>query len=211
MTRQTPDGKPLEVGGIHLDVHPQKLVESALGASEMRQRALLGAVPDLLCIHERDGRLMDFHAARPEDWLLPPGAIGMTMAEMLPPDAVAELKSAQAEVLGRRRSVQGEYRVEHPQKGQQFREYRMVPYGEHQTLTLVRNVTDRHVAEEQRLQAQKQLQQAQKMDALGQLTGGIAHDFNNILASMMGYAWFCLLYTSPSPRDVEESRMPSSA
>ena len=23
--------------------------------------------------------------------------------------------------------------------------------------------------------------------------------------------WFCLLYTSPSPRDVEESRMPSSA
>ena len=24
-------------------------------------------------------------------------------------------------------------------------------------------------------------------------------------------AWFCLLYTSPSPRDVEESRMPSSA
>lgn len=189
VTRKTPDGKPLEVGGIHLDVHPQKLVESALGASEMRQRALLGAVPDLLCIHERDGRLMDFHAARPEDWLLPTGAIGMTMAEMLPPDAVAELKSAQAEVLGRRRSVQGEYRVEHPQKGQQFREYRMVPYGEHQTLTLVRNVTDRHVAEGQRLHALKQLQQAQKMDALGQLTGGIAHDFNNILASMMGYAW----------------------
>ena len=23
--------------------------------------------------------------------------------------------------------------------------------------------------------------------------------------------WYCLLYTSPSPRDVEESRMPSSA
>ena len=25
------------------------------------------------------------------------------------------------------------------------------------------------------------------------------------------HAWICLLYTSPSPRDVEESRMPSSA
>ena len=25
------------------------------------------------------------------------------------------------------------------------------------------------------------------------------------------WIWFCLLYTSPSPRDVEESRMPSSA
>ena len=27
----------------------------------------------------------------------------------------------------------------------------------------------------------------------------------------LDYVWICLLYTSPSPRDVEESRMPSSA
>ena len=32
------------------------------------------------------------------------------------------------------------------------------------------------------------------------------------LLSNLGYLlWLCLLYTSPSPRDVEESRMPSSA
>ena len=29
--------------------------------------------------------------------------------------------------------------------------------------------------------------------------------------TLMGVLWACLLYTSPSPRDVEESRMPSSA
>ena len=31
------------------------------------------------------------------------------------------------------------------------------------------------------------------------------------LESMVDGVWRCLLYTSPSPRDVEESRMPSSA
>lgn len=51
---------------------------------------------------------------------------------------------------------------------------------------ITRDVTERMETQRALDQAREALFQAQKMEAIGQLTGGVAHDFNNLLMAIMG-------------------------
>ncbi|MBS0657286.1 MAG: GAF domain-containing protein [Verrucomicrobia bacterium] len=67
----------------------------------------------------------------------------------------------------------------------------------------LQDITERKAAEAERSELQAQLQQAQRMDALGTLAGGIAHDFNNILAAIVGNAELAALRLDPEHRALE--------
>jgi len=54
------------------------------------------------------------------------------------------------------------------------------------------DITEQAATERERDRLRAQLVQAQRMEAIGQLTGGIAHDFNNILGSVLGFATLAL-------------------
>jgi len=63
---------------------------------------------------------------------------------------------------------------------------------------VIRDLSERIRAEEEKKKLEAQLLQAQKIEAIGQLAGGIAHDFNNLLTVINGYASVTLGRLSPS-------------
>ena len=52
---------------------------------------------------------------------------------------------------------------------------------------IIRDITNEKADNEEKERFERELQQMQKMESLGQLTGGIAHDFNNMLGIILGY------------------------
>jgi PAS domain S-box-containing protein len=62
-----------------------------------------------------------------------------------------------------------------------------------------RDITARKVAEFDRLQLERQLQQAQKMETIGTLAGGVAHEFNNILSAIIGNIELAMLENPDDP------------
>jgi PAS domain S-box-containing protein len=114
--------------------------------------------------------------------------LGMTIADIRPSEDFASLR---ADVEQRRSFSSGVWRHRKKDGALIFVEVTANDFrvdGRMLRLVLIHDVTERERAKQKLLHTEQQLQQAQKLDAIGRLAGGVAHDFNNLLTVIQSYA-----------------------
>jgi PAS domain S-box-containing protein len=187
VAQRSEDGSVLSILQTNNEITGLKRAQADLAAREAHLRSILDTVPEAMIVIDESGAITSFSAA-----------------------AAQLFGYAEREVLGRnvKLLMPGPYREEHDgYLGRYMRtgEARIIGYGRVVTgrskdgatfpmelavgearasgkrifTGFVRDLTARKKMEEE-------LRQAQKMEAIGQLTGGIAHDFNNLLTVVTG-------------------------
>lgn len=135
----------------------RKRSEEALRESELKLRAIVAALPDLVLVLDREGRYLEIHASRAENLIQPrESLLGRTIPEFLPaPIASLWLEKIEACLLtGVTQTL--EYALD-VQAGPRVFEARMVPYVTDAVMTVIRDVTERSLAARALVMAQADL------------------------------------------------------
>jgi PAS domain S-box-containing protein len=141
--------------------------------------------PDLMVVLSSDGIYQRLNPAWTDVLGYAPGElVGVNVFRLVHPD---DLAATQAALVTARSGVlpSFENRFRHKDGSYRWIQWVAAP-GPDEIFAVGRHVTDAKEAELKLQQAEEQLRQAQKMEAVGQLTGGIAHDFNNMLTGVIG-------------------------
>ena len=183
-------GEP-HVLAIARDITERKQSEEALRASEEQYRAIFNASADAMLLRDDTMTIVDANPAFLALCGLPrEQVIGKSRAPFVTEANEADADPGAARGDGRRAAARSRHRpvrLDGTVLDVDVRAMPMLYRGRRHVLAIARNITGDKRAEAERHRFEARLRQAQKMEAIGQLTGGIAHDFNNILASVMGY------------------------
>ncbi len=141
----------LDHGGavvVHIDITQRKLTEEALRQAEVRTRALLDAMPDMMFRLDRTGVFRDFHIQSDSIWAIPPGQIiDMPLEQTsLPLSLIEQTKQATSASLAGGGIQSFEYNLTLSSGVYNF-EARVVAAGADEVVAIVRDITARKQAE----------------------------------------------------------------
>jgi PAS domain S-box-containing protein len=179
--------------------------EQRLRASEQRYRQVVDLIQEGVWIHT-DGKVVyaNPHAVQMFGAKSPGELIGRPVMSLVHPDERARAMGRTRTVVEENGSVPLAEMKLLALDGRAMivaqHATRFVEDGKVHVLVAGRDITAQREAE-------AQLQQAQKMESVGQLTGGVAHDFNNLLTVVVGSLDAAVGKASPELRPLVESAL----
>ena len=175
-----------------------KRTEEALRKSEERYRNLFDTVSDFIYTHDLNGCFLTVNRGgaqtlgyKPEDM------VGRSISHFMLPEYRQAFYDEYLVQINKQGAFNGVTEYVAKDGTTHYIEYRSVMVRQKGREPYVsgtgRDVTDRITGRNEVRKLEQQLQQAQKMKAIGTLAGGIAHDFNNLLMGILGNTSLMLL------------------
>jgi PAS domain S-box-containing protein len=187
---------------VGVDVTAQQQAEEKLRASERLLQTVFDTIPHLVSVKDREGRYLMVNRTWSQLY-------GVGLADALHKTAydVPTITRKDADYIaekdnqilsGSKAALELESRI--GIKGGELHYFRSLRRPLHDSTGAITGMvmvavdeTAQKLAEEKLRASEQALQQAQKMEALGQLTSGVAHEFNNVLQIVSGYVELALL------------------
>ncbi len=171
----------------NVDIGDLRATQADLMAREAHLRSILNTVPEAVVVIDEAGTITSFSTAAEQLFgFTSEEAVGRNVSMLMPnPDRDAHddylaryLRTGERRIIGYGRVVTG-LRKDGLTFPMELAIGEAVANGTRIFTGFIRDLTSRQKMEEE-------LRQAQKMEAVGQLTGGLAHDFNNLLTVISG-------------------------
>ncbi len=191
--------KVLYYHGFVIDVSQRKQAEEALRQSEQRYRELFNSIRDSILLTNTARNIIDCNQAFTEQF-------GYTQQEIKgQKTASVYANEKEYQTMGQKLQKYIDqpnfiYVIHYKKKsGEVFPGETNVFYLRDSSgqvigfIGIIKDISQRMRAEQEKARLEVQLNQAQKMEAIGRLAGGVAHDFNNLLTTILGNAELALL------------------
>jgi two-component system, cell cycle sensor histidine kinase and response regulator CckA len=189
---RTRDQRTLGLISSSRDVSRRVELMDRVAEREATLRSILGSFDDLVFVFDRDGVFIQYYQpnARTDLYRPPENFVGEHFSKVLPPQVAAPLAAALREIVEGEPLAQFDYELTIRGEPRHFGA-KLSPLLDgvgalRGSVAVVREITERMIAEESRLALIRTRDRSDRLEALAYLAAGTAHQFNNLLTVIQG-------------------------